>query len=243
MLRQFDVIVVNENYSSKNSVKPPFTDPSLAWFFVNNVNEGLAQSEAEWILIVRDGLNVDRNFLNNLAECNGAFPMADALAPRIKMQSGKFKGGWLLAQKGGFTEIQENEKMRYVAAPNPAVAAFSRRIVQRTGKVDTSLPAEFQLADYSLRMLHAGGRLFSVPYLVIDEVRPIEFRTTQKEGNEGCIKALYKGLGFIEALKFAIRHPSTFAILFKNRKKLNALRESAITLSKMSQKMLQDIRE
>lgn len=243
MLRQFDVIVVSENFNKEKAIEPPFTDSSLAWFFVNDINEGLAQSEAEWILIIREGLNVDRNFLNNLAECNGAFPMVDALAPRVKKLSGKFEGSRTLAKKGGFTEISESEKMRYVAAPHPAVAAFSRRIVQRTGKVDTSLPAEFQLADYTLRMLHAGGRLFSIPYLVIDETKPIAFNASIKEYSEGCIKALYKGLGFGEAVKYAIRHPASFVTLFKSRKKLNEQRESSITLSKMKPGMLRDIRE
>lgn len=243
MLRQFDVIVVSEKFTPGNSIVPPFTDPSLAWFFVSDINEGLAQSEAEWIVIVKDGLNVDRNFLNNLAECNGAFPMVDAIAPRLKKQAGNFESGKILAKKGGFAEIPENAKLRYAAAPHPAVAAFSRRIIQRTGKVDTSLPAEFQLADYALRMLHAGGRLFSIPYLVIEETRPVEFKTSKKSFNGGYIKVLYKGLGFGEALKFAIRHPATFGTLFKNRKKLNAQRESSITLSKMNPEMLRDIRE
>lgn len=243
MLRQFDVIVVNDKFSSEDSIEPPFTDPSLAWFFVADINEGLARSEAEWILITRDSLNVDRNFLNNLAECNGAFPMADALAPRIKTLSGEFKGGWLLAQKGGFREIPENEKMRYVAAPNPAVAAFSRRIIQRTGKVDTSLPPEFQLTDYTLRMLHAGGRLFSIPYLVIEETSPAKFDTGKKEFNDGCIQVLYKSLGLAESLKFAFQHPGALKALFKNRKKLNIQRERSTALSKMNPGMLQDIRE
>lgn len=243
MLRQFDVIVVSKDFNSEKKVEPPFTDPSLAWFFVSDINEGLAQSEAEWIVVTWDGLNVNREFLNNLAECNGSFPMVDALAPRVKKLSGKFEGGSILSKKGGFSRIPENEKLRYVAIPHPAIAAFSRRIAQRTGKIDTSLPTEFQLADYTLRMLHAGGRLFSIPYLVIDEAKPAEFSTSIKDYNEGCIKALYKGLGFGEAMKFAIHHPASFGTLFKNRKKLNAQRESSITLSKMKPGMLRDIRE
>lgn len=243
MLRQFDVIVVSKKFSSRISTKPPFTDPSLAWFFVSDVNEGLAESEAEWIVVVNDCMNIDRDFLNNLAECNGAFPMADALAPRVRTKSGKFESGRILAKKGGFVEISEDAKMRYVAAPHPSIAAFSRRIIQRTGKMDTSLPDEFMLADYTLRMLHAGGRMFSIPYLVINEVMPIESQTSEKEYIDGCVKSLYKGLGFWEAMKFAVHHPAAIATLFRNRKKLNAQREATITLSKMNARMLQDIRE
>ena len=247
MLRQFDVIVVSERFkagtaeSANQQNVPPFTDPSLGWFFVDDINKGLEASEAEWIVVATENVEITRDFLNNLAECNASFPMADALAPRIKA-AGKFLSGSIIAKNGDFEQISENSAIRFVASPHPDVAAFSRRIVQRTGRVDTSLPARFQLTDYSLRMLHAGGRMLSVPYLVIDG-NPTERPLDPKEYNAGCIRTLYKSLGIAAAGKFALRHPRAWLAIFKGRKALNAKREAAISLSKMSPEMLCDIKE
>lgn len=242
MFRQFDVIVVFDKIESGNIPEPSFTDPSLGWFFTDDINDALSKTEAEWIVIARESVNVTRDFLNNLAECNCSFPMADALAPRIRTAEGRFKSGRVLNKKGDFVEISELSKMRYVAAPHPSIAAYSRRIIQRTGTVDTSFPWEFQFVDYSLRMLHAGGHLFSIPYLVIDEnPSKTEEALDIKESNDACIKALYKSFGLWEAFKFAMRHPSSISSLFKNRKQLAKLRRAATDLSKMTEKMRSDI--
>lgn len=246
MLRQFDVIVVSDRFKAdpaqdSQQFTPPFTDPSLGWFFVDNINKGLENCEAEWIVIATDRVEVTREFLNSLAECNASFPMADALAPRIKA-AGKFHGGSIIAKNGDFVQISENSPIRFVAGPHPDVAAFSRRIVQRTGRVDTTLPARFQLTDYALRMLHAGGRMLSVPYLVIEGAAAGE-ALDPKEYNAGCVRTLYKGLGIAAAGKFALRHPGAWPALFKGLKALNAKREAAISLSKMTPEMLADIKE
>ena len=114
--------------------------------------------------------------------------MVDAFAPRIRIKSNvyqeshadlnknnviidkiKFLGGYLLrptAKGSGFIEIDENAPMRYVAAPHPYLGIYSRRIIQRTGGFDITLPPTARLADFTLRMMHAGGKMFSVPYLV-----------------------------------------------------------------------------
>lgn len=242
MFRQFDVIVVGNKYKDNASIEPPFSDPALGWFFTNDINDALSKTEAEWIVLARDSVKVTRDFLNNLAECNSAFPMVDAFAPRIRCASGHFKSARILCKKNGFSEIAEDSSLRYVAAPHPDIAAFSRRIVQRTGKVDTSFPHQLQLADYSLRMLHAGGRLFSVPYLVIDESAEFTDNTLSKKDFENnCAKILYKGLGLIEALKYGIHHLHTLLPLFKERKTLTTKRSAAISLSKMTPEMFQSI--
>ena len=243
MLRQFDVIVVSERFANGSTIPPtpPFTDPSLGWFFVDDINKGLEASEAEWIIVASEQVKVTREFLNNLAECNASFPMVDALAPRIRTANG-FVGAKVIGKNGDFVQIDENASIRYVAAPQPDIAAFSRRIVQRTGRVDNSLPEEFQLADYSLRMLHAGGRMLNIPYLVI-EGSPDNKSQNTKEYNAGCIKTLYKSLGISAAGKFALRHPQSWISLFSELKALNIKRKAAISLSKMTAEMLHEIRE
>ncbi|MBO7413464.1 MAG: hypothetical protein J6U20_07365 [Fibrobacter sp.] len=241
MLRQFDVIVVSERFKDGTTATPPFTDPSLGWFFVDNINNGLENCEAEWVIVATDHVEITREFLNNLAECNASFPMADALAPRIKA-AGKFLGGSIIAKNGSFVQISEDSPIRFVAGPHPDIAAFSRRIVQRTGRVDTTLPAPFQLIDYSLRMLHAGGRMLSIPYLVI-EGTPSDCPFAPKECNAGCVRTLYKSLGIAAAGKFTMRHPKSWLALFNGIKALNAKREAAISLSKMTPEMFKDIKE
>lgn len=241
MLRQFDVIVVSKRFADGAKTTPPFTDPSLGWFFVDDINKGFEASEAEWIVVASEHVKVTREFLNNLAECNASFPMVDALAPRIRTAKG-FVGAKVIGKKGDFVQIDEKASIRYVAAPQPDIVAFSRRIVQRTGRIDNSLLENFQLADYSLRMLHAGGRMLSVPYLVI-EGTPADSPLDPKEYNTGCIRTLYKSLGITAAGKFALRHPLAWFSLFSGLKSLNIMREAAISLSKMTPEMLRDIRE
>ena len=164
-MRQFDVIVLEENSPQFDNWTPPFEDPALGWLHDYDWNRPLQSIDAEWVVITQPAVKIDREFLNNLAEVTEGFPMVDAFAPRLKCD-GKFHGGLLLAGSKGFSPISENEKMRYVAAPNPMIAVFSSRIIQRTGLFDLDLPPEFRLLDYALRMAHAGGKMFSVPYLV-----------------------------------------------------------------------------
>lgn len=164
-MRQFDVIVLEENSPQFDNWTPPFEDPALGWLHDYDWNRPLQSIDAEWVVITQPAVKIDREFLNNLAEVTEGFPMVDAFAPRLKCD-GKFHGGLLLAGSKGFSPISENEKMRYVAAPNPMIAVFSSRIIQRTGLFDLDLPPEFRLLDYALRMAHAGGKMFNVPYLV-----------------------------------------------------------------------------
>ena len=188
-MRQFDVFVFSESFDEsdelhRNKIQPPFTDAELGWFFTNDWNKHLNEIEGEWVVFAHPSIKIDREFLNSLADVTDSFPMVDAFAPRIRVETHvhtapsstkqntdkrRFFSGSLLkrAAKGsGFVEIGENTPMCYVAAPHPYLAVFSRRIIQRTGGFDTTLPANARLADYTLRMMHAGGKMFSVPYLV-----------------------------------------------------------------------------
>ena len=179
-MRQFDVFVFSESFDEsdeqhRNRIQPPFTDAELGWFFTNDWNKHLNEIEGEWVVFAHPGIKIDRDFLNNVADVTDSFPMVDAFAPRIRIEQSRsphakrFLSGYLLKrpQKGsGLVEIDENAPMRYVAAPPPYLAIFSRRIIQRTGGFDTTLPANARLADFTLRMMHAGGKMFSVPYLV-----------------------------------------------------------------------------
>ena len=179
-MRQFDVFVFSESFDvsdeqHRNKIQPPFTDAELGWFFTNDWNKHLNEIEGEWVIFAHPCIKIDREFLNNVADVTDGFPMVDAFAPRIRIEQGhgthakRFLSGHLLKRtlKGsGFVEIDEDAPMRYVASPHPYLAVFSRRIIQRTGGFDTTLPPNARLADYTLRMMHAGGKMFSVPYLV-----------------------------------------------------------------------------
>ena len=179
-MRQFDVFVFSESFDEsdeqhRNRIQPPFTDAELGWFFTNDWNKHLNEIEGEWVVFAHPGIKIDRDFLNNVAYVKDSFPMVDAFAPRIRIEQSRsphakrFLSGYLLKRplKGsGLVEIDENAPMRYVAAPPPYLAIFSRRIIQRTGGFDMTLPANARLADFTLRMMHAGGKMFSVPYLV-----------------------------------------------------------------------------
>ena len=176
-MRQFDVFVFSENFDEndeQHQIQPPFTDAELGWFFTNDWNKHLNEIEGEWVVFTHPSIQIDRDFLNNVADVTDSFPMVDAFAPRIRpprsnTNKRKFFSGRILKRplKGsGFVEIDEDAPMRYVASPHPYLAIFSRRIIQRTGGFDTTLPPNARLADYTLRMMHAGGKMFSVPYLV-----------------------------------------------------------------------------
>ena len=84
-MRQFDVFVWDEPQESLDAgQQPPFTDPALGWFFTNNFNNKLNESDAEWIVFANRSVKIDREFLNSLAENISAFPMVDAFAPRLR---------------------------------------------------------------------------------------------------------------------------------------------------------------
>lgn len=248
-MRQFDVLVWGEKDSANGQepFTPPFTDNALGWFYGNDLNSNVENSEAEWLVFVHRSIAIDRQFLNDLAECISGYPMVDAFAPRIHdVQSGKFLSGYALDKKAGISMLYENAKMRFVAAPHPYIAAFSRRIVQRTGRLDDALAPSVQLADYALRMLHAGGKMFSVPYLVVntqDASTPgknSEKPQAELQAKNDLAYALVKSFGIPQNIRFLARNPKAFYFIWKNRKELFEKRDKATLLSKFNK---QDIAE
>ena len=281
-MRQFDVFVLtragNSELDCAAAPEPPFTDPALGWFFTDSFNKRLNESDAEWIVFADSSIDITRDFLNNLAETISAFPMVDAFAPRIRcektrgeatdaaaepaLENGLAKGeanvwwesGFILDKKQGVRPIPEDSKIRYAAGPSPRLAAFSRRIVQRTGAFDESLPIECQLLDYSLRMLHAGGKMFYVPYLVANEItafansnnhcdagKPEVKGLSKNNCAKNLIPVLYKSLGFGKVLPLILRKPSTIMPILKNRKELGAKRDKATVLSKLKENFLKEL--
>ena len=167
--------------------------------------------------------------------------MADAFAPRVK-KNGHFYGGLLLNKSKGFAPISENENMRFVAAPNPMIAVFSSRIIQRTGLFDLDLPPEFRLIDYTLRMAHAGGKMFSVPYLVAKASQ----LTDESSLNQVAPlwEIYYKSLPVGMLSAFTLRHPTTlpkFLGFDKGKKRRQFKRDKATSLSKLTADYLKEI--
>lgn len=257
-MRQFDVFVFDENYDEAQGKhpQPPFTDPELGWFFTSDWNKRLDEIEGEWVIFAHPSIKINRNFLNNVAEVTDSFPMVDAFAPRIRTDKGKFLGGYLLkpAAKGsGFVEIDENAPLRYVAAPHPFLAVFSRRIIQRTGGFDTTLPEYARLADFTLRMMHAGGKMFSVPYLVAqatnEEAETVVSNASSEKARglmgvrdlKSIAIVLSKAFGAEASVPFALHHPSVILTLLSNRKQRKEKRKAATLLSKLKADFLKEV--
>ena len=150
--------------------------------------------------------------MNNVAEVTDSFPMVDAFAPRIlSAKNHSFHSGYRLDAANGLSMLDENAEMRFVAAPHPLIAAFSRRIIQRTGRLDDSLALCVQIADYSLRMLHAGGKMFSVPYLVANTHGTVDDTLyDNRENIDDFTFAMFKSLGLSKNLRFLLRHLAGF---------------------------------
>ena len=257
-MRQFDVFVFDENYDEAQGKlpQPPFTDPELGWFYTNDWNRHLDEIEGEWVVFAHPSIKIDRNFLNNVAEVTDGFPMVDAFAPRIRTDKGNFLGGYLLkpASKGsGFVEIDENAPLRYVAAPHPYLGIFSRRIIQRTGGFDTTLPESARLADFTLRMMHAGGKMFSVPYLVAqatnEEAETVVSNASSEKARglmgvrdlKSTAIVLSKAFGAEASVPFALHHPSVILTLLRNRKQRKEKRKAATLLSKLKADFLKEV--
>ena len=257
-MRQFDVFVFDENYDEAQGKhpQPPFTDPELGWFFTSDWNKHLDEIEGEWVIFAHPSIKINRNFLNNVAEVTDSFPMVDAFAPRIRTDKGNFLGGYLLkptAKGSGFVEIDENAPLRYVAAPHPFLAVFSRRIIQRTGGFDTTLPEYARLADFTLRMMHAGGKMFSVPYLVAqatnEEAETVVSNASSEKARglmgvrdlKSIAIVLSKAFGAEASVPFALHHPSVILTLLSNRKQRKEKRKAATLLSKLKADFLKEV--
>ena len=76
-MRQFDVIVLEENSPQFDNWTPPFEDPALGWLHDYDWNRPLQSIDAEWVVITQPAVKIDREFLNNLAEVTEGFPGDD----------------------------------------------------------------------------------------------------------------------------------------------------------------------
>ena len=247
-MRQFDVFVFEETSPRFDQWKPSFEDCALGWFHDSDWNRPLQKMNSEWVVFTHPAVKIDRDFLNNLAEVTEGFPMVDAFAPRVKYE-GHFYGGILLNGGKGFTPIDEESKMRFVAAPSPLIGVFSSRIIQRTGLFDLDLPPELRLLDYTLRMAHAGGKMFSVPYLVAQTSNKLSDREETfltgsflqaKEALRPEWQIIYKNLNVSSLIGFSLRHPGGFPLWF-DTKKLKFKRDKATSLSKFSETYRKEI--
>lgn len=246
-MRQFDVFVFEENGPDFDKWTPRFTDPALGWFHTDRWNKELENLEAEWIVFAHPCVKIDRDFLNELAQETDGYPMVDAFAPRLKFD-GHFYGGFKLDGGRGLKQISEEAQMGFVAAPHPLIGVFSRRIIQRTGLFDQELPPEMRLADYALRMAHAGGKMFNVPYLVAEvsegSVPPagtIDGTFLKQPSNiKAQWEVIYKTLSANNLISYTLRHPSTISKWF-HQKILKIKHDKATSLSKLTEKHLKDI--
>jgi hypothetical protein len=129
------------------------------------------------------------------------------------------------------------------------IAVFSSRIIQRTGLFDLDLPPEYRLIDYTLRMAHAGGKMFSVPYLVATSENASAslvngLYLNDKKAVAPLWEIYYKSLpvGLLSA--FTLRHPSTllkFLGIDKSKKRRQFKRDKATSLSKLTADYLKEI--
>ena len=243
-MRQFDVFVFEKDSPRFEQWSPSFEDPALGWFHDSDWNRPLQNIDAEWVVFAHPAVTIDRDFLNNLAQVIEGFPMVDAFAPRIKSEA-HFHGGLLLNKSNGFEPISEDETMRFVAVPNPMIAVFSSRIIQRTGLFDLDLPPEFRLLDYALRMAHAGGKMFNVPYLVAEatDSSPLIDNSLLKQVAP-LWEIYYKNLPAGMLTAFTFRHPTMlpkFLGFDKSKKRRQFKRDKATALSKLTTEYLKDI--
>lgn len=240
-MRQFDVFVFEEDSPEFHRWKPEFEDPALGWFHTHKWNGDLEKLEAEWVVFTTPDVKIDRDFLNELAQDTENFGQCDAFAPRVK-HNGTFYGGLITNGGRGFEQIDENAPMRFVAGPNSQIAVFSRRIIQRTGFFDLDLPPELRLLDYALRMAHAGGRMFSIPYLVANSYEQAKNSPAfdSKQNIRAQWEIIYKSLYAKDILDYSLRHPSTMPLWF-HKKLLKLKRDKATDLSKLTPSHLLNI--
>ena len=92
-------------------------------------------------------------------------------------------------------------------------------------------------------MLHAGGKMFSVPSLVacLAPETNVPASASPNEHADDLALALVKAFGYWKNRKFLLRHASTLRTLWNKRKELENMRDKAILLSKLDKKFLDDL--
>lgn len=237
MARQFDVFL-----HSSEELEAPFTDRALGWFFTKNPNEKMAQSNAEWVIFASAGVEISRQLLNYLADAAATFTNADSFAPNVLFESGKASCGAVYDKAAGFAELSGETQPRFAAITSEHFGMFSRRILQRTGGFDETLPEAARLADLSLRTLHAGGKTLSLPGIEVASNLPEGAPWfTQKAHRTAVANILYKSLGWGPTLNYLARHPGAVPAFQGGLSKLRKKREMVTDTSKLGRETLREI--
>ena len=87
-------------------------------------------------------------------------------------------------------------------------------------------------------MLHAGGKMFSVPYLVANTTSDI---SEMQQAKNDLAYALVKSFGIPRNIRFLARNPKAFYFIWKNRKELFEKRDKATLLSKFRKSDLAEL--
>ena len=98
-------------------------------------------------------------------------------------------------------------------------------------------------------MMHAGGKMFSVPYLVAQANNEVEASASEIAPKSHLayvpdLKAsaiiLSKAFGIEASLPFTLHHPSVIPTLLRNRSVIKAKRKAATQLSKLTADFLKE---
>lgn len=237
MARQFDVFI-----NAGEELEAPFTDRALGWFFTKNPNEKMAESTAEWVIFASAGVEISRELLNHLADAAATFTNVDSFAPSVLFGSGGASRGAVYDKAKGFAELAGAIQPRFAAITSEHFGMFSRRILQRTGGFDETLPECARLADTSLRTLHAGGKTLSLPGIEVASKIPQDSPWfTKKENRTAVASVIYKALGWGPTLNFLARHPGAVPAFQGRLQELRKKREMVTDSSKLGRETLKEI--
>lgn len=239
-MRQFNIIIFDENILRLKNFNPQLKDQALCWIKSNDWNNSIQNLDAPWTIFAHSLININKDFLDALANAIYEFPMVDAFSPTILCKDKSYNG--LLINKNGLATLPINSPMRFIATPTNALAVFSTRIIQRTGSFDIDLPKNFRLIDYALRMAHAGGKMFYLPALFAYASENFQEQNAQQitEKINAQWQIIYKSLPLKILFKFMLNNPKTFANLL-HTKNIKLKRNKATILSKLSTEYLAQI--
>ena len=111
--------------------------------------------------------------------------------------------------------------------------------MQRTGRLDDTLTQSTMFADFAFRMLHAGGKMFSVPYLVANTTGNLS--ETGTKATKHFAYALVKSFGILHNLRFLVKNPKVSYFIWKKRKEIFEKRDKATLLSKLKNDFLAEL--
>lgn len=237
MARQFDVFIL-----SGEQLEQPFTDKALGWFCTKKPNGKMAESTAEWVIFASAGVKISRPLLDDLADAAATFTNVDSFAPTVFFENGTASTGAVYDKASGFSELKGETQPKFAAITSEHFGMFSRRILQRTGGFDETLPEAARLADLSLRTLHAGGKTLTLPGIeVASTIAECAPWFAQKGNRTALASILYKALGWGPALNYLARHPGTVPAFQSGLSQLRRKREMVTDSSKLGRDFLKEI--